>query len=192
MDDDPLDKHRGRMPRPRTRLWYLLSIFFGILLVIAAIALVFEPTYSSTVIFEGISKNPFQVYEINTVCELADLLLENHFSFQSYHEDFEKQLPTEWNERISALAAKEKFWKEISDQQKNLGSRYLTAEEEITIQKIDHRLKISYYTMIMKYFSVNPDLEGEFVALYEYLPYSLLWLKEYHTECMPLLEEKYG
>ena len=191
MDDDPLGKYRGRMPRPRTRLWYLLPIFFGILFVIAAIVLVFEPTYSSTVIFEGISKNPFQVYEINTVCELADLLLENHFSFQSYHEDFEKQLPAEWNERMSVLAAKEKFWKEISDQQKNLGSRYLTAEEEITIQKIEHRLKISYYTMIMKYFSVNLELGGEFLALYEYFPLSLVWLKDKHPECMPLLEEKY-
>ncbi len=143
MDDDPLGKHRGEMPRPRTRLWYLLPIFFGILVVIA-IAIIPESTYSSNnVISEAISKNPFQVYEIDTVCELADLMLENHFSFQSYHEDFEKQLPAEWNERISILAAKEKFWKEISDQQKNLGSRYLTAEEEITIQKIEHRLKIS-------------------------------------------------
>jgi len=109
MDDDSLGKHRSRVPRPRTRLWYLLSIFFGILLVIATIALVFEPTYSSTVISEIISKNPLQVYEINTVCELADLLLENNFSFQSYNEDFEKQLPAEWNERMSILAAKEKI-----------------------------------------------------------------------------------
>ena len=192
MDDDPLDKHRGRISRPRKPLWYLLSIFFGILFVIAAIALVFEPTYSSTVISEIISNNPLQVYEINTVCELADLLLENHFSFQVYMDDFEKQLPTEWNERMSIQAESEKFWKEISDQQKNLGSRYLTAEEEITIQKIEHRYKISSYTMIMKYFSVNPDLEGTFVALYEYNPLSLLWLKEYHPECTPLLEEKYG
>jgi len=191
MDDVPLGKHRGRVSRPKTRLWYLLSIFFGILLVIAAIALVFEPTYSSTVISEIISKNPLQVYEINTVCELADLLLENNFSFQSYHEDFEKQLPTEWNERISTLAAKEKFWNELTDEQKT-PRRYLTDEAEITIQKIEHRLKISYYTMIMKYFSVTPDLEGEFVALYEYMPWSLLWLKEYHPECTPLLEEKYG
>ena len=181
------------MPRPRTRLWYLLPIFFGILLTIG-IAVISEPIYPSidTVISEAISKNPFQVYEINTVCELADLLLENHFSFQVYMDDFEKQLPTEWNERMSIQAESEKFWKEISDQQKNLGSRYLTAEEEITIQKIEHRYKISSYTMIMKYFSVNPDLEGTFVALYEYNPLSLLWLKEYHPECTPLLEEKYG
>jgi len=191
MDDDPLDKHRGRMSRPRKPLWYLLSIFFGILLVIAAIALVFEPTYSSTVISEAISKNPFQVYEINTVCELADLMLENNHSFQSYFPDFEKQLPTEWNERISALAAKEKFWNELTDEQRTPRG-YLTDEAEIEIQEIEHRLKISSYTMVMKYFSVNPDLEGEFLVLYEYLPYSLLWLKEYHPECMPLLEEKYG
>ena len=191
MDDDPLDKHRGRMPRPRKPLWYLLSIFFGILLVIAAIALVFEPTYSSTLISEIISKNPFQVYEINTVCELADLMLENNHSFQSYFPDFEKQLPTEWNERISALAAKEKFWNELTDEQKTPRG-YLTAEAEIEIQEIEHRLKILSYTMVMKYFSVNPDLEGTFLVLYEYLPYSLLWLKEYHPECMPLLEEKYG
>ena len=175
----------------------LLGIGFSLVFIFGmlnAIGIIPGLTYSSdgTVIFEGISKNPFQVYEINTVCELADLMLENNHSFQSYSTDFEKQLPTEWNERISALAAKEKFWKEISDQQKNLGSRYLTAEEEITIQKIEHRLKISYYTMIMKYFSVNPDLEGTFVVLYEYNPLSLLWLKEYHPECMPLLEEKYG
>ena len=191
MDDDPLDKHRGRMPRPRKPLWYLLSIFFGILLVIAAIALVFEPTYSSTLISEIISKNPFQVYEINTVCELADLMLENNHSFQSYFPDFEKQLPTEWNERISALAAKEKFWNELTDEQKTPRG-YLTDEAEIEIQEIEHRLKILSYTMVMKYFSVNPDLEGAFLVLYEYLPYSLLWLKEYHPECMPLLEEKYG
>ena len=191
MDDDPLGKHRGRMPRPRKPLWYLLSIFFGILLVIAAIALVFEPTYSSTVISEIISKNPFQVYEINTVCELADLMLENNHSFQSYFPDFEKQLPTEWNERISALAAKEKFWNELTDEQKTPRG-YLTDEAEIEIQEIEHRLKILSYTMVMKYFSVNPDLEGAFLVLYEYLPYSLLWLKEYHPECMPLLEEKYG
>ena len=191
MDDDPLDKHRGRMPRPRKPLWYLLSIFFGILLVIAAIALAFEPTYSSTVISEIISKNSLQVYEINTICELADLLLENNFSFQSYSPDFEKQLPTKWNERISALAAKEKFWNELTDEQKTPRG-YLTDEAEIEIQKIENRIKISYYTMIMKYFSVNPELEGEFVALFEYMPLSLLWLKEYHPECMPLLEEKYG
>ena len=191
MDDDPLGKHRGSMPRPRKPLWYLLSIFFGILLVIAAIALVFEPTYSSTLISEIISKNPFQVYEINTVCELADLMLENNHSFQSYFPDFEKQLPTEWNERISALAAKEKFWNELTDEQKTPRG-YLTAEAEIEIQEIEHRLKILSYTMVMKYFSVNPDLEGAFLVLYEYLPYSLLWLKEYHPECMPLLEEKYG
>ena len=191
MDDDPLGKHRGRMPSPRTRLWYLLPIFFGVLLVIAAITLAFEPTYSSTVISEVISKNPFQVYEINTVCELADLMLENNHSFQSYFPDFEKQLPTEWNERISALAAKEKFWNKLTDEQRTPRG-YLTDEAEIEIQEIEHRLKISYYTMVMKYFSVNPDLEGEFLVLYEYLPYSLLWLKEYHPECMPLLEEKYG
>ena len=191
MNDDPLGKHRGMMPRPRKPLWYLLSIFFGILLVIAAIALVFEPTYSSTLISEIISKNPFQVYEINTVCELADLMLENNHSFQSYFPDFEKQLPTEWNERISALAAKEKFWNELTDEQKTPRG-YLTDEAEIEIQEIEHRLKILSYTMVMKYFSVNPDLEGAFLVLYEYLPYSLLWLKEYHPECMPLLEEKYG
>ena len=191
MDDDPLGRHRGTMPRPRTRLWYLLPIFFGILLVIAAITLAFEPTYSSTLISEIISKNPLQVYEINTVCELADLMLENNHSFQSYFPDFEKQLPTEWNERISALAAKEKFWNELTDEQKTPRG-YLTDEAEIEIQEIEHRLKISYYTMVMKYFSVNPDLEGTFLVLYEYLPYSLLWLKEYHPECIPLLEEKYG
>ena len=170
---------------------FSLVFIFGML---NAIGIIPGLTYSSdgTVIFEEISKNPFQVYEINTVCELADLLLENHFSFDQYKENFEKQLPTEWNERMSILAAKEKFWKEISDQQKNLGSRYLTAEEEITIQKIEHRLKILYYTMIMKYFSVNPELEGEFLALYEYFPLSLVWLKDRHPECMPLLEEKYG
>ena len=46
MDDDPLGRHRGTMPRPRTRLWYLLPIFFGILVVIA-IAIIPESTYSS-------------------------------------------------------------------------------------------------------------------------------------------------
>ena len=169
---------------------FSLVFIFGML---NAIGIIPGLTYSSdgTVIFEGISKNPFQVYEINTVCELADLMLENNHSFQSYFPDFEKQLPTEWNERISALAAKEKFWNELTDEQKTPRG-YLTDEAEIEIQEIEHRLKISYYTMVMKYFSVNPDLEGTFLVLYEYLPYSLLWLKEYHPECTPLLEEKYG
>jgi len=191
MNDDPLGKHRGMMPRPRKPLWYLLSIFFGILLVIAVIVLVFEPTYSSTVISEVISKNPFQVYEINTVCELADLLLENNFSFDQYKKDFEKQVPSEWNERMSALAAEKKFWDELTDE-KITSRQYLTAETSIEIQEIENRVKRSYYPMVMKYFSVNPDLEGEFVALFEYMPMSLLWLKEKHPECMPLLEEKYG
>ena len=191
MDDDALDKHPGTMPRPRTRLWYLLPIFFGILLVVIAIAIIPESTYSSTVISEAISKNPFQVYEINTVCELADLLLENNFSFDQYNEDFEKQVPAKWNERMSALAAEKKFWNELTDEQ--ITSRqYLTAEASIEIQEIEKRVKRSYYTMIMKYFSVNPDLEGEFVALFEYMPLSILWLKDRHPECMPLLEERYG
>ena len=174
----------------------LLGIGFSLVFIFGmlnAIGIIPGLTYSSdgTVIFEGISKNPFQVYEINTVCELADLLLENHFSFDQYKQDFEKQVPAEWNERMSAMAAEKKFWDELTDEQ--ITSRqYLTAEAEITIQKIEHRLKISYYTMIMKYFSINPDLEGEFLALYEYNPLSLLWLKEYHPECTPLLEEKYG
>ena len=175
----------------------LLGIGFSLVFIFGmlnAVGIIPGLTYSSdgTVIFEGISKNPFQVYEINTVCELADLVLENHFSFQVYMDDFEKQLPTEWNERMSILAAKEKFWKEISDQQKNLGSRYLTAEEDNIITELENREKLLYYTMIMKYFSVNPELEGEFLALYEYFPLSLVWLKDRHPECMPLLEEKYG
>ncbi|KAG2478105.1 MAG: hypothetical protein NPMRTH1_760010 [Nitrosopumilales archaeon] len=167
-----------------------IVIIFQILIAIDSIP---ESAYSgdNNMISEAISKNPFQVYEINTVCELADLMLENNHSFQSYFPDFEKQLPTEWNERISALAAKEKFWNELTDEQKTPRG-YLTDEAEIEIQEIEHRLKTSSYTMVMKYFSVNPDLEGEFLVLYEYLPYSLLWLKEYHPECMPLLEEKYG
>ena len=185
MDDDPLDKHRGRMPRPRKPLWYLLSIFFGILLVIAAIALVFEPTYSSTLISEIISKNPFQVYEINTVCELADLLLENNFSFQSYHEDFEKQYPTEWNNRQS-------YYKESEENiLKNYESKTL---EQVIEQEKEQKIKLSvlYSEMVIKYFSINPDLKGEFVALYQFFPLSLLWLKDKHPECTPLLEEKYG
>jgi len=191
MDDGSLGRHRGMMPRPRTRLWYLLPIFFGILLVVIAIAIIPESTYSSTVISEVISENPSQVYEINTVCELADLLLENNFSFDQYNEDFEKQVPAKWNERMSALAAEKKFWNELTDEQ--ITSRqYLTAEASIEIQEIEKRVKRSYYTMVMKYFSVNPDLEGEFFALFEYMPYSLLWLKDRHPECMPLLEEKYG
>ncbi|MCH7560717.1 MAG: hypothetical protein IIC67_05015 [Thaumarchaeota archaeon] len=191
MDDEPLDKHRGTT-RPRTRLWFLLALFFGILVIIA-FGIISELMFSSDdiVISDGIFKNLLQVYEINTVCGLADLLLENHFSFQSYHEDFEKQLPTEWNERMSILESKEKFWNELTDEQ--ITSRQtLTAEAEITLQKIEHRSKISYYTMIMKYFSISPDLEGEFVALYENMPWSLLWLKDKHPECTPLLEEKYG
>jgi len=192
MNDDPLGKHRDTMPHPRTRLWYLLPIFFGILVVIA-IAIIPESTYSSdnTVISKVISKNPFQVYEINTVCELEDLMLENNHNFKSYHEDFEKQVPAKWNERISALAAQEKFWNELTDEQ--ITSRqYLTAEASIEIQEIEKRVKRSYYTMVMKYFSVNPDLEDTFILMYENFPLDLIWLKEYHPECMPLLEEKYG
>ncbi len=167
-----------------------IVIIFGILNAIATIP---ESTYSidDTVISEAISKNPFQVYEINTVCELADLLLENNFSFDQYNEDFENQLPSEWNERMSALAVEKKFWDELTDEQ--ITSRqHLTADASIEIQEIEKRVKRSYYTMIMKYFSVNPDLEGEFVALFEYMPLSILWLKDRHPECMPLLEEKYG
>ena len=185
MDDDPLDKHRGRMPRPRKPLWYLLSIFFGILLVIAAIALAFEPTYSSTVISEIISKNSLQVYEINTICELADLLLENNFSFQSYHEDFERQYPTEWNDRQS-------YYKESEENiLKNYESKTL---EQVIEQEKEQKIKLNvlYSEIVIKYFSINPDLKGEFVALYQFFPLSLLWLKDKHPECTPLLEEKYG
>ena len=54
MNDDALDKHHGNMPHPRTRLWYLLPIFFGVLVVIA-IAIFPESTYSrnSTIIIES-------------------------------------------------------------------------------------------------------------------------------------------
>ena len=162
IDDDPLGRHRGMMPRPRTRLWYLLPIFFGILVVIA---IAITP--------EEISKNPFQVYEINTICEVADLMLENHHSFQSYKEDFEKQFPTLWNERESISA----------EVQKNNG---LMTDEQLT------RNREIYYEMIKKYFSVNPNLKNEFALLYPNDPYVLLWLMEKHPECTPLLEEKYG
>ena len=185
MDDDPLGRHHDTMPRPRTRLWYLLPIFFGILLVIAAITLAFEPTYSSNMISEAISKNPFQVYEINTVCELADLLLENNFSFQSYHEDFEKQYPTEWNDR-------QYYYKESEENiLKNYESKTL---EQVIEQEKEQKIKLNvlYSEMVIKYFSINPDLKGEFVALYQFFPLSLLWLKDKHPECTPLLEEKYG
>ena len=185
MDDDPLDKHRGRISHPRKPLWYLLSIFFGILLVIAAITLAFEPTYSSTVISEIISKNPFQVYKINTICELADLLLENNFSFQSYHEDFEKQYPTEWNNRQS-------YYKESEENiLKNYESKTL---EQVIEQEKEQKIKLNvlYSEIVIKYFSINPDLKGEFALLFPNDPYNLLWLKEKHPECTPLLEEKYG
>ncbi|MCH7560478.1 MAG: hypothetical protein IIC67_03765 [Thaumarchaeota archaeon] len=169
---------------------FSLVIIFGML---NATGIISEVTYSSdsTVIFEGISENPFQVYEINTVCELADLLLENNFSFSSYQEDFEKEVPDEWNEWKSTIEAKKKFWSELTDEQRT-DDQYLTTEAEIELQEVEQKVKPSYYRMIMKYFSINPDLEGEFLVLYEYLPYSLLWLKEYHPECTLLLEEKYG
>ena len=186
MDDDALDKHPDTMPHPRTRLWYLLPIFFGILVVIA-IAIIPESTYSrnNAIISEEISKEPLQVYEINTVCELADLLLENHFSFQSYREDFEKQLPTEWNAWMS-------YHKESEENiLKDYESKTL---EEVIRQEREQKIKLSelYSEMVIKYFSINPDLKGEFLALYQFFPLSLLWLKDKHPECTPLLEEKYG
>ena len=186
MDDDPLGKHRGRMPSPRTRLWYLLPIFFGIL-VVTAIAIIPESTYSSdnTVISEEISKEPLQVYEINAVCELADLLLENNFSFQSYHEDFEKQLPTEWN-------AWQSYHKESEENiLKDYESKTL---ERVIEQEKEQKIKLSelYSEIVIKYFSIDPELKGEFLALYVLAPLSLLWLEDRHPECMPLLEEKYG
>jgi len=48
------------------------------------------------------------------------------------------------------------------------------------------------FTMPMKYFSINPDLKGEYIALYEFVPLSLLWLKDEHPECYSILDEKYG
>jgi len=171
----------------------VMGIIGGVIIAVFAsiISLGLTTSSDNTIISEAISKNPFQVYEINTVCELADLLLENKFSFEQYHEDFEKQVPAEWNERMSALTAEKKFWNELADEQIT-SSQYLTAEASVEIQEIENRIKILYYTMIMKYFSINPELEGEFVALYQYVPMSLLWLKDKHPECMPLLEEKYG
>ncbi len=186
MDDDTIRRHRGGIPPQRTRLRYLIPIFFGVIIVVL-IAFTFETTYSSdsSSISEAISKNPVQVYEINTVCELADLLLENHFSFQSYHEDFEKQHPTEWN-------AWKSYYKESEENiLKNYESKTL---EQVIEQEKEQKIKLSklYSETVIKYFSINPDLKGEFLALYELAPLSLLWLKDRHPECMPLLEEKYG
>jgi len=167
----------------------LLGIGFSLVFIFGmlnAIGIIPGLTYSSdgTVIFEGISKNPFQVYEINTVCELADLLLENNFSFQSYHEDFEKQYPTEWNDRQS-------YYKESEENiLKNYESKTL---EQVIEQEKEQKIKLSelYSEIVIKYFSINPDLKGEFVALYQFFPLSLVWLKDKHPECTPLLEAKY-
>ena len=187
MNDDANRRHRGGISPQRTRLQYLIPIFFGLLLVIVAIAFTFETTYSSdrSTISEPISKNPFQIYEINTVCELADLLLANNFSFQSYHKDFEKQLPTEWN-------AWQSYHKESEENiLKDYESKTL---EQVIEQEKEQKIKLSelYSEMVIKYFSINPDLKGEFLALYQFFPLSLLWFKDKHPECMPLLEEKYG
>ncbi len=185
MDDDT--RHWGDIPPQRKRLRYLIPMFCGILLVFVVIAFTFETTYSSdsSTISDAISKNPLQVYEINTVCELADLLLENNFSFQSYHEDFEKQLPNEWN-------AWQSYHKESEENiLKNYESKTL---EQVIEQETEQKIKLSelYSEVVIKYFSINPDLKGEFLALYELAPLSLLWLKDKHPECTPLLEEKYG
>ena len=186
MNDDPLGRHGGKTSSPRTRLWYLLPIFFGILVVIA-IAIISESTNSSdnSVISEAIFKNPLQVYEINTVCELADLLLENNFSFQSYHADFEKQFPTEWNDWQS-------YYKESEENiLKNYESKTL---EQVIEQETEQKIKLKqlYHKMPMKYFSINPELEDEYIALYEFVPLSLLWLKDEHPKCYSILNEKYG
>ncbi len=187
MNDDTNRRRRGGIPGQRRRLRYLIPIFFGMLLVIVAIAFAFETTYSSdsSRISEVISKNPFQVYEINTVCELADLLLENNFSFQSYHEDFEKQLPTEWN-------AWQSYHKESEENiLKDYESKTL---ERVIEQEREQKIKLSelYSDMVIKYFSINPELKGEFLALYHFVPWSLLWLKDRHPECYSILDEKYG
>ena len=192
MDDEPLDKHRGTTPRPRTRLWFLLALFFGILVTVA-FGILSELIFSSdnTTISDGIFKNPLQIFEINTICELTDLILENGHSFQSYNEDIKKQVPDEWNEWQSTLDAVDKFWSELTDEQRTTAN-YLTVEAEIELKKLEERVRPSYYRMIMKYFSINPDLKDEFALLFPNNPYTLLWLKDKHPECTPLLEEKYS
>jgi len=152
---------------------------------------VYAVVYSTDdVIFEGIPTNPLQVYEINTVCELADLILENRHSFSSYNEDFEKRVPTEWNEWRSTLDAEDKFMRELTDEQRD--GDYLTTEAEMELQELEKKVRPAYYKIIMKYFSINPDLKGEFALLFPNDPYNLLWLKEKHPECTQFLEEKYG
>ncbi len=186
MDNDALKRYRGDISPPRTRLWYLLPIFFGIL-VVTVIAIIPESSYSndSVVISEAVSKNPLQVYEINTVCELADLLLANNFSFQSYHKDFEKQLPTEWN-----------AWKSYhKESEENILKDYESKTlEQVIEQEREQKIKLSelYSEMVIKYFSIDPELKGEFLTLYVLAPLSLLWLEDRHPECTQLLEEKYG
>jgi len=156
MDDDALDKHRGTMPRPRTRLWYLLPIFFGVLVVIA-IAIIPESTYSrnSTIISEEISKKPLQAYEINTECELLAAILNGEFDVPIT--ELSKSFPDEANEAQQIL----------DEIQTNNGNA--TQEQE-------SKIKALFFSMIMKYFSINPDLKDSFYYMNEYPRDSLAWI----------------
>jgi len=155
MDDDDLDKHRGTMPRPRTRLWYLLPIFFGVLVVIA-IAIIPESTYSrnSTIISEEISK-PLQVYEINTECELLAAILNHEFDVPIT--ELSKSFPDEANEAQQIL----------DEIQINNGNA--TQEQESKINAL-------VFSMVSKYLSINPDLKDSFYYMNEYPRDSLAWI----------------
>jgi len=156
MDDDALDKHRGSMPHPRTRLWYLLPIFFGVLVVIA-IAIIPESIYSrnSTIISEEISKKPLQVYEINTECELLAAILNHEFDLPIT--ELSKSFPDEANEAQQIL----------DEIQINNGNA--TQEQE-------SKIKVLFFSMIMKYFSINPDLKDSLYYMNEYPRDSLAWI----------------
>ena len=151
-----------------------LIVFGGIL----AIGIIFGDTKVS------LAQNPLESYEINTECELVDLLLENNMSFQKYHEEFEQQLPTEWNNWKSYLEESE------ASILKNYESKTI---QQVLAEETEQRIKLTqfYLKMPMEYFSINPSLENKVIThLYAY-PTSFLGFQERDPVCFEKLNEKY-
>jgi len=177
MDDDPLGRHHGTMPRKRTRLWFLLSIFFGILLTIG-IAVTSEPIYPgiNTIIFEAISKNPFQVYEINTECELVEAIMDG--VFYARMSEYYETIPDAINE-IEQIAAEIKMNNSVAtEEQKKRILELLTSG-------------------IPEYFSLNPDLLDTLIFLDEHPRGSLGWLDRMNSainkcDLVYTMEDVYG
>jgi len=138
----------------------LLGIGFSLVLIFGmlnAIGIIPGLTYSSdgTVIFEGISKNPFQVYEINTECELLAAILNNKFNVPIT--ELSKSFPDEANEIQQILDKIE------------INNGIATPEQE-------SKIKTLFFSLIMKHFSINPDLKDSLISMTEYPRDSLAWI----------------